>query len=43
MPLQYIFILGTIAVFGLFAFGMSVSIKKHNKKMAGMKKKKGFR
>ncbi len=43
MPLQYIFVLGTIVVFGAFALAMSFSIKKHNKKMAGMKKKKGFR
>lgn len=41
MPLQVYFILGLVAGIALLAFLMSKDIKKHDVKMATMKKKKG--
>lgn len=41
MPLQVYFILGLLAGIGLLAFLLSKDIKKHNAKMASVKKKKG--
>lgn len=41
MPVQVYFLVGLLVGFGLLAFGLSVSIKKHDAKMATMKKKKG--
>ncbi len=40
MPLQVYFIAGILGGFALLAFGLNRSIKKHNAKMATMKKKK---
>ncbi len=41
MPQQLYFILGVLVALGLLGFGLSLSIKKHNARMATMKKKKG--
>lgn len=38
---QLYFILGVLAAFCLLGFGLNLSIKKHNAKMATVKKKKG--
>ena len=43
MPQQVYFILGVLLAMAALGFGLSLSIKKHNKKMATMKKKKGRR
>lgn len=40
MPLQTYFIIGVLLVFGLFALGITLSIKKHDAKMAASKKKR---
>lgn len=40
MSLQTYYIIGVLLLFGLFAFGISVSIKKHDAKMAATKKKR---
>jgi hypothetical protein len=41
MPLQVIFMLAVLAAFVLLGFMLSRSIKKHDAKMAHVKKKKG--
>ena len=43
MPQQVYFIVGVLLAMGLLGFGLSLSIKKHNVRMATMKKKKGRR
>ncbi len=40
MSFQVYYFIAIIVVFGAIAFAMSLSIKKHNEKMAGMKNKK---
>lgn len=43
MPQQIYFIAGVLLAMGALGFFLSLSIKKHNAKMAAMKKKKGRR
>lgn len=41
MPQQVYFVIGLLAAIAALAFALSISIKKHDAKMATMKKKKG--
>ena len=43
MPQQVYFIIGLLAAIAALAFAFSISVKKHNARMATMKKKKGRR
>jgi hypothetical protein len=40
MPVQTYYIIGVLLVFGLFALGIVLSIKKYDAKMAASKKKR---
>jgi len=40
MSMQTYYIIGVLLIFGLFALGLSISIKKYDARMAEAKKKK---
>ena len=40
MSFQVYYFIAILVIFGAIAFAMSISIKKHNEKMAGKKSKK---
>lgn len=43
IKMQLYFVLGVLVALGLLGFALSLSIKKHDAKMAAVKKKKGRR